>query len=119
MQSVAIRIPLVFGIFLLLAGLNIGQERFESGKYKGFIKYSAFAIVELQDSFTVREAKGVVLFPNSNDSLPNVVVEFRDADGKIRATKTKLKNAPRSWACPRLGAPLIRTTRAHDSPYAA
>ena len=88
MQPVAIRIPLVFGIFLLLAGLGIGQERFESGKYKGFIKYSAFAIVELQDPFTVREAKGVVLFPNRTDPLPNVVVEFRDADGKIKATKT-------------------------------
>jgi hypothetical protein len=88
MQPVTARIPLAFGTFLLLAGLGIGQERFESGRYKGFTKYSAFAIVELQDPFTVREAKGVVLLPNSNDPLPNVLVEFRDAGGKIKATRT-------------------------------
>ena len=88
MQPVTVRIPLACGTFLLLAGLGIGQERFKSGKYKGFIKYSAFAIVELQDPFTVREAKGVVLLPNSNDPLPNVLVEFRDAGGRIKATKT-------------------------------
>jgi len=67
---------------------SVSVKRFESGKYKGFIKYSAFAIVELQDPFTVREAKGVVLLPNGNDPLPNVLVEFRDAGGKIKATKT-------------------------------
>jgi hypothetical protein len=55
---------------------------------KGFIKYTAFVIVELQDPFTVREAKGVILVPKSKDPLPNVVVEFRDAGGKIKATKT-------------------------------
>jgi hypothetical protein len=96
----AVRIPLAFGTFLLLAGLGIGQDGIESGKYKGFLKYSAFAIVELQDPFTVREARGVVLLPNSNDPLPNVLVEFRDAGGRIKATKTdsrgqfKFRNLP-------------------------
>jgi|GEM_PF-1931043 hypothetical protein len=85
---VIVRMALASGALLLLAGLGIGQERFESGKYKGFVKYSAFSIVELQDPITVREAKGTVLFPRSNDPLPNVLVEFRDAGGKIEATTT-------------------------------
>jgi hypothetical protein len=36
----------------------------------------------------VREAKGVVLRGKSEDPIPNVLVEFRDTDGKFVATKT-------------------------------
>ena len=88
MRRFRIQVGIVFGTCLLLAGPCLGQERFESGRYIGFTKYSAFAIVELQDPFTMREAKGVIQYPNSSDPLPNVLVEFRDTSGKIKATKT-------------------------------
>lgn len=39
----------------------------------------------------VREATGVVVLPSSKDPIPNVVVEFRNAEGKIIATKTDSK----------------------------
>jgi hypothetical protein len=87
-QLMALRLALALGTLMLLAGPGVGQERFKSGKYKGFTEYTAFAIVELSDPFTVREAKGVVISPNSNIPLPNVLVEFRDAGGKITGTKT-------------------------------
>jgi carboxypeptidase family protein len=82
------RYALSLCIFGLLSGLCFGQERFESGKYKGFTKYTAFAIVEREDPFAVREAKGTILRSNSQDPLTNVLVEFRNAGGKILSTKT-------------------------------
>lgn len=75
----------------------------------GFIKYVAFAIVEPQDPFTVHEANGVVLFPNSNDPLPNVLVEFRDASGKIKATKTNSRGQFRLRTL-RQGTYMFKTT---------
>jgi hypothetical protein len=87
-----VRFAFVVGALLLLSVTNYGQEechqRFQSGEYKGFMACSASMLVILQDPFTVREAKGVVLLPSSRDPVPNVLVEFRDAKGKIVATKT-------------------------------
>ncbi len=74
--------------FLLLTLPAVAQERFESGEFKGFTKYSAFTIVELRDPIVVRQAKGIVLLEGSNQPIPNVLVEVRDADGKIIAAKT-------------------------------
>jgi hypothetical protein len=86
-----VRFALVIGALLLLSGTSSGQEecheRFKSGKYKGFMACSASMIVILQDTFKFREAKGVVLLPTSKDPIPNVLVEFRDAEGRIIATK--------------------------------
>jgi hypothetical protein len=45
-------------------------------------------LVILPDPFKVREAKGVVLLSGSKEANPNVLVEFRDTQGKIAATKT-------------------------------
>jgi hypothetical protein len=87
-----VRFALVIGALLFLSGTSSGQEecheRFKSGKYKGFMACSASMLVILQDPFKVREAKGVVLLPTSKDPIPNVLVEFRDAEGKVIATKT-------------------------------
>jgi Carboxypeptidase regulatory-like domain len=87
-----VRFALVIGALLLLSGTSGGQEecheRFKSGEYKGFMACSASMLVILQDPFKVREAKGVVLLPTSKDPIPNVLVEFRDTEGRIIATKT-------------------------------
>jgi hypothetical protein len=67
MRSMCVRlsqVAVVFGACLLLAGFCTGQDRFDSGRYKGFTKYSAFAIIELQEPFTVREAKDIIQYPN-------------------------------------------------------
>jgi hypothetical protein len=77
------RYAVSFLSLVVLSGLCLGQERFDSGKYKGFTKYSAFAIVELQDPFSGKAVKGVVLRSNSNDTLSSVLIELRDAGGKI------------------------------------
>jgi hypothetical protein len=82
------RVAVVFGICLPLAVFCKSQDRFESGKYKGFTKYSALAIVELREPFIVREAKGIIQYPNGNGFLPNVLVEIRNSSGTIKATKT-------------------------------
>ena len=93
------RIPLTFGIFLLLAGVGIGQEKAESDICEEFLKNSVAGAVILQP-FIVREVKGVVLVPYCDDPLPNVLIELRDSGGKIRATKTdsrgqfKFRNVP-------------------------
>jgi hypothetical protein len=87
-----VRFALVIVALLLLPGTSYSQEecheRFKSGEYKGFMSCSAFMLVTLQDPLTVREAKGIVVLPNSKDPIPNVLVEFRDAKGRITATKT-------------------------------
>jgi hypothetical protein len=76
----------------LLSGTSNGQEecheRYKSGEYKGFMACSASTLVMLQDPLKVRDAKGVVSIPNSKDPIPNVLVEFRNANGIIIATKT-------------------------------
>ncbi|MGC2016276.1 MAG: carboxypeptidase-like regulatory domain-containing protein, partial [Candidatus Acidiferrales bacterium] len=86
------RFALLIGALLMLSGTSGGQEechgRFKSGEYKGFMACTAFTLVILQDPFKVREAKGVVLLPGRKDAIPNVLVEFRDTEGKIIATKT-------------------------------
>jgi len=81
------RIPLTFGIFLLLAGVGIGQEKAESDICEEFLKNSVAGAVILQP-FIVREVKGVVLVPYCDDPLPNVPIELRDGAGKFRSTKT-------------------------------
>lgn len=75
-------------VFLLLTLPAVAQERFESGEFKGFTKYTAFAIVKLRDPIYVRDAKGIVLREGSDEPLADVLVEVRGADGKITATKT-------------------------------
>jgi hypothetical protein len=86
------RFVLVIGALLLLSGASGGQEecheRFKSGEYKGFMACTASMLVILQSPLKVREAKGVVLISSNEDPIPNVLVEFRDAEGKIIATKT-------------------------------
>ena len=76
----------------MLSCASYGQEechqRFKSGEYKGFMACTSFSLVILKDPFLIREAKGVVLLPGSEEPIPNVLVEFRDADGKIKSTKT-------------------------------
>ena len=49
---------------------------------------TASMLVILQDPFRVRIAKGVVVIPHSKYPIPNVLVEFRDNEGNIIATKT-------------------------------
>jgi hypothetical protein len=87
MQPMTARIPLTFGIFLLLAGVGIGQEKAESDTCKEFLKNSVSGVAILQP-FIVREVKGVVLVPYCDDPLPNVLIELRDGGGKFTATKT-------------------------------
>jgi hypothetical protein len=83
---------LVIAALLLPPGTSSGQqechERYKSGEYKGFMACTAFELVVLQKPLRVREAKGVVLRGNSEDPIPNVLVEFRDTDGKFVATTT-------------------------------
>jgi hypothetical protein len=55
---------------------------------KGFTNYSAFQIIELHSPFYVRQIEGSLFFANSPEPLPGVLVEIRDAKGRIRATKT-------------------------------
>jgi hypothetical protein len=87
-----IRFALVIVALLLLSGASSGQQechdRYKSGEYKGFLSCTAFQLVVLQDPLNVREAKGVVMLPASKDPIPNALVEFRDAEGQIIATKT-------------------------------
>jgi hypothetical protein len=87
-----IRFALVIVALLLLSGASSGQQechdRYKSGEYKGFMSCTAFQLVVLQDPLKVREAKGVVMLPASKDPIPNALVEFRDAEGQIIATKT-------------------------------
>jgi carboxypeptidase family protein len=87
-----IRFALVIVALLLLSGASSGQQechdRYKSGEYKGFLSCTAFQLVVLQDPLNVSEAKGVVMLPASKDPIPNALVEFRDAEGQIIATKT-------------------------------
>jgi hypothetical protein len=91
-QLMRIRFALAIAALLLLSGASSGQEechnRFKSGEYKGFMSCTTSTTVILQDPFKVREAKGVDLRGSSEDPIPNVLVEFRNAEGKITATKT-------------------------------
>jgi hypothetical protein len=75
-------------VVLLFTGFCAAQDRFESGKYKGFTTKTSFAIIELETPFSVRQVKGVISLPGRNDPLPNVLVEFRDIDGRIKTTRT-------------------------------
>jgi hypothetical protein len=86
-QPMTARIPFTFGIFLLLAGVCIGQEKAESDIRSEFLKNSVAGVVILRP-FIVREVKGVVLVPYCDDPLPNVLIELRDRAGKFTATKT-------------------------------
>jgi hypothetical protein len=45
-----VRIPLTFGIFLLLAGVGVRQEKAESDICKEFLKDSVAGVVILQGS---------------------------------------------------------------------
>jgi hypothetical protein len=87
-----VRSALIIGALLSLPAASGGQEdcheRFKSGEYKGFMSCTAFELVVLQNPLKVREAKGVVFFSDDKDPIANVLVEFRDSDGKIIATKT-------------------------------
>ena len=74
--------------FLLGDSSCFGQERYQSGKWKGFTSYTAFEIVEIEKPFTVREIAGSVLLGITKDPLGDVLVEIRDSKGRIRSTKT-------------------------------
>lgn len=64
------------------------QERYDSGDLKGFVKYTAFEIVQLPNPFTVRRIEGVVRAPVQDGFLTGVLVEIRDSKQRISATKT-------------------------------
>ena len=83
---------LLTGALLLVSGTAYGQEechtRFQSGEYKGLLSCTASTPIVLQKPFAVREAKGTVTLPNGTYFIANVLVEFRDAKGKITAVRT-------------------------------
>jgi hypothetical protein len=87
-----VRSAFVIDALLLLSDASSGQEecheRFKSGEYKGFMSCTASFLVELRDPFKVHEAKGVLFLSTDQDPIPKVLVEFRDAEGKMIATKT-------------------------------
>jgi hypothetical protein len=68
-QPMTARIPFTFGIFLLLAGVCIGQEKAESDICSEFLKNSVAGVVILRP-FIVREVKGAVLVPYCDDPPP-------------------------------------------------
>lgn len=69
------------------------QERIESGWLKGFTKSpTEHIIVEVDEPFTVRVVRGVVLDP-SGAEMDGVVVEIQDGTGRIRGTRTGPKGA--------------------------
>jgi hypothetical protein len=75
------RIPLTFGLFLLLAGVCIGQEKAESDICNEFLKNSVAGVVILRP-LIVREVKGAVLVPYSR-SATMVFFENKENSGKI------------------------------------
>ncbi len=77
-------------LFTALLGLSLSafctaQERFESGWLKGFTKSPTEHIInELDQPFTVRSVKGVVL-DQGGFQMPGVLLELQDANGKLKA----------------------------------
>jgi len=84
-----VRLTLVATISLFCCA----QERFDSGKFKGFTKSpSEHIIVELDEPFQVRSLRGVVLSKVDREPLVNVTFEIRDeSSGQVRGTKTDRK----------------------------
>lgn len=67
------------------------QDRFVSGKLKGFTKSpTEHIIAEIEDPFEVRSVQGTIVFKGKDDPLKGVVFEIRGPGGqeRIRATRT-------------------------------
>lgn len=67
------------------------QDRFESGKLKGFTKSpTEHIIAEIDDAFEVRSVQGTIVFKGKDDELKGVVFEIRGPGGleRIRAART-------------------------------
>ena len=74
-----------------MAALCPSQERIESGSLKGFTKSPTEHIIdELDNPFTVRAVRGVVLDPSGTE-MDGVVVELQDEAGRTKGTKTSRK----------------------------
>ncbi len=74
-----------------LAALCTAQERFETGRLKGFAKSLTEHIIDEPDKpFTVRAVRGIVL-DQSGAEMEGVVVEIRDETGHVRGSKTDHK----------------------------
>lgn len=69
------------------------QGRFKSGWLEGFtMSPTEHEIIQADRPFTVHDVKGLV-FDGSGAEMDDVVVEIRDANGRIRGTKTNPKGA--------------------------
>ena len=78
-------------LVVTLTAFCSAQERFETGRLKGFTKSPTEHIIDEPDKpFTLRAVRGVVLDP-SRAEMDGVVVEIRDEAGRIRSTKTSRK----------------------------
>jgi hypothetical protein len=86
-------VPTALKIILvaLFALSCLAQDRFESGRLKGFTKSpTEHIIAEIDDLFEVRSVHGTVVFKGKDDPLRGVVFEIRGPGGveRIRATRT-------------------------------
>jgi hypothetical protein len=72
-------------------GNCVAQDRYESGKLKGFTSYTAFEIVQISSPLRVCTIDGFISVSSSGDPLADVLIEIRDAKGKVRGTKTDAK----------------------------
>jgi hypothetical protein len=86
-----LRCAALVGVLALGATNCLAQDRYDSGQWKGFTKYTAFQIVVLDTPFTQRQVEGSVFRSASTQALSNVLVEIRDSEGRIRATNTDSK----------------------------
>jgi hypothetical protein len=77
---------------LLLVGTALAlhaQERYPSGRYKGFTRPAHESnIVELTNVFEVRAVSGFVHYPGRGEGLAGVFIELRDDADLIYATRT-------------------------------
>lgn len=75
-------------IFPLAVFALVAQERFESGKLKGFsIANPETEIVELEPAFVVRKVEGRVVDPTGAPAA-GALFEIRNQKGKVIATNT-------------------------------
>ena len=82
---------LASGLLLVALAVSLqAQERYPSGRYKGFTRLAHETnIVELTNVFEVREVTGFVHYPGHGEGLAGVLVELRDEADLIHATKTE------------------------------
>ena len=83
-----IKFGFLFLVSAMVMGTCVGQDRYESGKLKGFTNYTAFEIVQISPPLKVRTIDGFVSISRREVPLADVLIEIRDARGKIRGTKT-------------------------------